>query len=63
MDNPLTKRDLADIKDALYKISEVNQVVGLLERLGQDVTEIQAKIEFYKQVLTTLRTELFPEIP
>lgn len=63
MDNPLTKKDLSDIKEALYKLAQVVPLVELLEKLGQDVGEIRERIEFYRHVLTTIRTELFPDTP
>ena len=63
MENPLTKKDLSDIKDALYKLNDVAHLIDLLDKLGQDTTEIREKVKFYHQVLSTLRTELFPDHP
>lgn len=63
LENPLTKRDLSDIKDALYKLNALQPLLELLGKLGQDTSEFSERIEFYKNVLTTIRTDLFAETP
>lgn len=63
VDNPLTKNDLKDIKDALYKLNQLNPLIELLVKLGQDVSDLTAQAKFYHGVLTTLHKELFPNVP
>lgn len=63
MENPLTKQDLTKIKDALYKLNELNAVLDLLDRIGVDTNEMREKQKFYLNTLTTIRTELFPTAP
>lgn len=61
-DNPLTKADLANIKRALYLLSERQPLVELLKKAGVDTSEQDAKVEYYTRVLSTFRNELFPGV-
>lgn len=63
VENPLTKKDLSDIKDALYKLNDLGSVLDLLDKLGQETNEMRERAQFLQNVLTTLRTELFPDKP
>lgn len=63
MEIPLTKKDLSDIKDALYKLNDLGRVIDLLDKLGQDTNEIRERATYLQHVLTTLRTEVFPDKP
>jgi hypothetical protein len=63
LDNPLTKADLTKIKEALYKLNELNGVLDLLDRIGVDTNEMREKQKFYLTTLQTIRTELFPTTP
>ena len=63
MDAILNKTDLKSIKEALYRLNEIDRLIELLDKLQLPTQELQEKKAFYQRILTTLRQEQFPDQP
>lgn len=63
MENPLSKADLAKMKESLYKLNKCGPYLDLLEKAGYDVSELKAQCQLKTHILNTLRTELWPTTP
>lgn len=63
MDAILNRTDLKNIKEALYRLNDLQRLIDLLDKLHLPTDELKDKKQFWQHTLTTLRTDQFPDQP